>query len=241
MVLIKMIKELVTKILPKKTNRRLFVSWILRSHLHGFRAVARSIYCTKKLTGNYFPIQCLVYPKMELHLKVHKTSDVQLQGQLRVKPCLASSGSVYLDISKNAKLLIKNDFEVGQNIQIIISANGSLIFGGKDKSSGSGITSDTKIFVAEYVEIGEDSIIAWDCFITDSNWHGIKGVEKTRPVYIGKHVWLSHGVSVLKGAKIADNTIVGAKSLVSHAHTQSAVLLAGSPAIIIKKNVSWSR
>lgn len=237
----KVIKVFANKLLPKKTSRRLLFSWIRRSHLHGFIAVIRSIYCTKRLTGKFYPIQCLVYPKMKLYLKVDKTADVQLKGQLHVKPCLASSGTVYLSISENGKFLIKNDFEVGQNIQIIISANGSLIFGGKDKSSGSGITSDTKILVAEHIEIGEDSIIAWDCSITDSDWHDIEGIIKTKPVYIGKHVWLGHGVSVLKGTEIADNTIIGAKSLVSRAYTQPAILLAGSPAKIIKENVTWTR
>ena len=236
-----MIKDFANKLLPKKSNRRLFVSWILRCHLHGIRAVVRSIYCTKKLTGNFFPVQCLVYPKMKLHLKVDKTANVQLQGKLHVEPWFASSGSSYINIRNHGKLLVKNDFSLGQNVQIIVSANASLVFGGKEKSSGSGVTSDTKILVSEYIEIGADSIIAWDCCITDSDWHDIEGVTKTRPVYIGQHVWLAHGVSVLKGAKVADNSIVGAKSLVSSIYTQPAVLLAGSPAIIIKENVTWSR
>ncbi|MFA0116635.1 hypothetical protein AB4392_02915 [Vibrio breoganii] len=237
----KKIKALVNKLLPKKSNRRLFASWILRSHFYGFIAVTRSIYGTKKLTGKFFPVQCLVYPKMVLHLKVDKTADVQLQGKLHVEPWFASSGSSYINISKHGKLSVNNDFILGQNIQIMISKNASLVFGGKQKSSGSGITSDCKILVAEYVEIGEDSIIAWGCVITDSDWHDIEGTIRTKPVYIGKHVWLGHGVSILKGTRIAPDSIVGAKSLVSGAYTQPATLLAGSPAKIIKQNVTWTR
>jgi len=236
-----MIKNFSNKLLPVKSNRRLFVTWVLRNHLYGFGAIVRSLYCNKKLTGKIFPVQCLVYPKMKLHLEVDKTANVKLKGKLHVSLCFSLSGSSYIGIGKHGKLLIRNDFELGQNVQINITENGSLIFGGKDKSSASGITSDTKILVAEHIEIGEDSIISWDCSITDSDWHDIEGVIKTKPVYIGKHVWLGHGVSVLKGAKIADNTIVGAKSLVSSIYTQSAVILAGSPARIIKENVTWTR
>ena len=236
-----MFKALIDKVLPKKTNRRLFSSWLLRHHFYGVLAIFRSLYCTKKLTRHYFPTKCLVYPKMKLDLKIGKLVDIQLNGTIRVEPCFVSSGTSYLDIGENAKCVVKNEFNIGQNVQIVVSNNGTLILGGKEKSSGSGITSDSKILVDEYVNIGEDSIIAWDCFITDSDWHDIEHVTKTKPVYIGKHVWISHGVSVLKGARISDNSIVGAKSIVSKVYEQPNVMLVGCPAKIIKENIVWSR
>lgn len=235
-----MIKYFVNKLLPKKSNLRLLFSWIIKNHLYGVRAVVRSIYCTKKLTGQFFPIQCLVYPKMELHLKIDKTADVQLKGKLHVNICWSGSGASYIEVSKGSQFVIKNDFHIGQNIQIVISANGHLIFGGGNVSRPSGITSDTKILVAEKIDIGKSTIVSWGCVITDSDWHNIDGLLKTKPVYIGDHVWLSHDVSVLKGAMISDNTIVGAKSMVTTSYSQHGLLLAGSPAKIIKEHVTWT-
>lgn len=235
-----MVKAFANKLLPKKSNRRLFISWILKSNFYGFAAIVRSISCTKKLTGHCFPVQCLVYPKMKLHLKVDKTADVQLQGKLHVEVCWCASGSSFIELNKNSQFIISNDFRIGQNIQIMVSESAILSFGGESKNSRSGITSDTKILVAKNIDIGEGTIIAWDCFITDSDWHNIEGVIIIQPVHIGKHVWLTHGASVLKGARIADNSIVGAKSIVSRAYTQPAVLIAGSPAKIIKENITWS-
>ena len=237
-----MINFFLYKRLPKKTlNRRLLISWVRKSHFYGVMAIIRSLYCTKKLTGKFFPIQCLVYPKMKFHLKVDKKNTIKLQGKLHIELWLAPSGSSCLTIKKDACFIVKNDFRLGENVQLIIEKSGSLVFGGKENSSGSGISSDTKVLVAEHVEIGEDSIIASNCFITDSNWHEIEGVIKTKAVHIGKHVWLSHSVSILKGARVADNSIVAAKSLVSNENNTPGVLLAGCPAITIKENVIWSR
>ena len=236
----KMIKHFVNKILPKESNSRLFFHWIIKNHVYGLAAIVRSIYCTKILTGKILPVNCLVYPKMVLHLKVDKTADVQLQGKLHVNVCWSGSGSSYIEVNHGAQFVLKNDFHIGQNIQVVLSANSSLILGGGNARNPSGITSDTKILVAEKIVIGKSTIISWDCVITDSDWHHIDGSLNTNAVSIGDHVWLSHGVSILTGAKVGDNSIVGAKSIVAKNHSQHGVLLAGSPAKIIKENISWS-
>ncbi|MGI2109504.1 acyltransferase [Shewanella frigidimarina] len=178
---------------------------------------------------------------MKLNLKIHKNANIQLKGKIHLEPWFVSSGSSYINISENGELLVNNDFTLGQNIQIFVNKNAYLYFGGKDNSSGSGITSDCKILVDERIEICEDSIISWDCTITDSDWHDIEGIVKTKPVYIGKHVWLGNGVTVLKGTHISQDSIVGAKSLISSSYSQTAILLVGSPAKIIKENVCWTR
>lgn len=237
----KMIKAFANKLLPKESNRRLFTSWILRNYFYGFIAIVRSIYCTKKLTGSFLPIRCLVHPRMKLHLRVHKSANVDFNGILHVKPWHCATGSSFIQVNSNSTLNIKNDFEIGQNIVFYVSNNATLILGGKKYSSGSGITADTKVLVSEHIEIGEDSIIAWDCLITDSDWHAIEGVKKVSPVYIGKNVWLANGVSILKGSKVSDNSIIASKSIVKNVNNKPSVLLAGSPAKIIKENVSWIR
>ena len=91
--------------------------------------------------------------------------------------------------------------------------------------------------VEESVDIGYDCIIAWDVFISDSNWHDISGVTRISPISIGDHVWISHGVSVLKGAVIPSGCIVGAKSLVTNVFDTEKSLIAGIPAKLIKNNV----
>ena len=45
----------------------------------------------------------------------------------------------------------------------------------------------------------------------------------------------------MKGAKIPNNCIVGANSLVNKEFFEENCLIAGTPAKIIKKGVNWSR
>jgi acetyltransferase-like isoleucine patch superfamily enzyme len=91
------------------------------------------------------------------------------------------------------------------------------------------------------VEIGKDCIVAWDVFISDSNWHHIKDDVRMEPVVIGDKVWIAHGASIVKGAKIPSGCIVGAKSLVARGVFQENSLLAGIPATVRRRNVQWSR
>ncbi len=60
-------------------------------------------------------------------------------------------------------------------------------------------------------------------------------------INIGNHVWVGTDVFILKDVSIADNTVVGAGSIVTKAFTDKNVILAGTPAKIIKTNVNWSR
>jgi acetyltransferase-like isoleucine patch superfamily enzyme len=95
--------------------------------------------------------------------------------------------------------------------------------------------------VQSSVEIGVDTIVAWNVFITDSDWHLVQGQPLTLPVSIGDHVWISHDVSVLKGAIIPRGCIVGAKSLVNRGGYPECALLVGTPARVQDTGVLWSR
>ena len=46
---------------------------------------------------------------------------------------------------------------------------------------------------------------------------------------------------VLKGVRLADGTIVGARSVVTRSCTERSAVLAGVPARIVRKDVTWTR
>lgn len=134
------------------------------------------------------------------------------------------------------------DFEIGPGVQINVAPKAELTIGGRKFSTGSGITANSRIMIEKSLVIGFDSIIAWDVFISDSDWHDIKGVTRCKAVNIGDHVWISHGVSVLKGATIPSGCIVGAKSLVCADNVfEEKSLITGIPATTKKTKVEWSR
>ncbi len=97
------------------------------------------------------------------------------------------------------------------------------------------------------IYIGRDCMFADDVEIRTGDGHKIKStkngkcVNHNKNVYIGNHVWLGKNVMVLKGSKIADNTVVGAHSLVSGVFDTAGVVIAGVPAKVIKTDIDWDR
>lgn len=189
-----------------------------------------------------------VFPAIKLNsfikIKIQKKVDSKfvIKRRLIFEPFLNSEKSTSIIIQKGAKIIVENDFVLGDDIRIIVEENAFLKLGGKNKESASGITANAKIMVSKYVEIGEDCIIAWDTFVTDSDWHTFGTKQHTIPTVIGKHVWLGVGVKVLKGVNIGKNSIVTTNSTVVQGAYPDQTMLGGNPAKILKTNIEdWVR
>lgn len=94
--------------------------------------------------------------------------------------------------------------------------------------------------------IGKDCMLADDISIRTGDSHPIinKNGIRTNPaksVIIGNHVWIGTDVLILKGAKIPDECIVGAKSLVTKEFTEKKCIIVGIPAKVLKNQVEWKR
>lgn len=68
-----------------------------------------------------------------------------------------------------------------------------------------------------------------------------KRINPADDIVIGNHVWIGFNSIVLKGAKIADNCIVGAASLINKEHSTSGCVLAGTPARVVREGITWDR
>ena len=97
------------------------------------------------------------------------------------------------------------------------------------------------------VKIGHDCMIGWHVSMVATDFHAVLD-KKTKKVLngpgniiIGDKCWLGHGVRLLKNAKIPNNTIVGAESVVTKKFTETYTVIGGNPAKIVKKNVYWDR
>ena len=94
------------------------------------------------------------------------------------------------------------------------------------------------------VLIEDGTMVASGVFITD-HFHGkiISGdllirpalrELSSKPVHIGKNVWIGEHVSIMPGVNLGNNVIVGANTVVTHSFEDNCVI-AGCPARIIKK------
>ena len=96
------------------------------------------------------------------------------------------------------------------------------------------------------VRIGKDCLFSSDIFFWTSDGHAIfdgvgRCINFAGDITVGDHVWLGHGVEVLKHSIINRNSIVGCKAVVSKQFLDSNVILAGIPAKVIKYGVSWDK
>jgi acetyltransferase-like isoleucine patch superfamily enzyme len=78
---------------------------------------------------------------------------------------------------------------------------------------------------AKSITIGEDVLIAGDCWISDYSMHPLDpekrlagaqvDPEDVRPVRIGNKVWIGRGVTILPGVSIGEAAVVGAAAVVT--------------------------
>lgn len=95
--------------------------------------------------------------------------------------------------------------------------------------------SGTVIGCAVQITIGRNVRFGANNLITDTDWH----TDDPRsgpdtPVSIGDGVWFGANVTVLKGVKIGENTLVATGSLVTKS-LPSSVVAAGVPAKVIRR------
>ena len=97
-----------------------------------------------------------------------------------------------------------------------------------------------------YVHIGENCMFAANCNIWCTDAHAIMDLNGNitnigKSVEIGNHVWVGADVKIGKNTKIMDHCIVGWNSVVSRKFDEANVIIAGNPATIVKKNITWDK
>lgn len=99
---------------------------------------------------------------------------------------------------------------------------------------------------AKYIKIGDNCLFASNIYISDHN-HGVYKGKKTsdtkqnvierdldnNTVIIENNVWLGEGVAVLPGARIGDNSIIGAHAVVI-GDIPSNCIAVGAPAKVVR-------
>lgn len=96
------------------------------------------------------------------------------------------------------------------------------------------------------IHIGADCLFADNIRIRTGDSHSLlkKGTRQrlnpAKSVSIGNHVWVGTGVTILKGASVADNCMVGAGSLITAQHKTGNCVLAGVPARELKQDIDWT-
>lgn len=105
---------------------------------------------------------------------------------------------------------------------------------------GSNISTNNNIFIcaANYIVIGDDTLIGQNVIIMDHEAHGIDPLKRRQlgeigKVIIGKNVWIGNNVTILKNSEIGENSIVATGAVVAGLFPAN-VIIGGVPAKIIR-------
>lgn len=156
-----------------------------------------------------------------------------LFADLGYRPCnITVMGRIYT-LNKNVR--------IGLNVQlypnVTFMGDGDIVIGNNVKIGNNVCICSSR---SGGVFIGDDTLIAANCYIIDANHQFSKGMNisnqpnNIEKLEIGKDVWLGNSVSVIKGAHIEDGVVVGAKSLVN-SHLVSNSICWGIPAKKMKE------
>jgi acetyltransferase-like isoleucine patch superfamily enzyme len=94
------------------------------------------------------------------------------------------------------------------------------------------------------ITIGEDCLFSKDIVLRTGDSHSLLDEEGNRinlseDVRIGNHVWIGYRALINKGVSISDNSIIGTGSVVTKSFDEKNIVIAGVPAVIVKKDVNW--
>ncbi len=105
---------------------------------------------------------------------------------------------------------------------------------------GNHIATNNNLFIcaANYIEIGDDTLIGQNVVILDHEAHGIAPLERRQlgeigKVIIGRNVWIGNNVTILKNSEIGENSIVATGAVVAGSFPEN-VIIGGVPAKIIR-------
>lgn len=149
-----------------------------------------------------------------------------------------ADGSGLVNIEPGGKLIINGTASFAQGIRLWIDSNATMTVGNNFSCN------KNCLFRAfDDITIGADVLMGWDIELNTTDGHllQIDGVSNINhgSISIGNHVWVASHVVFSKKSSVAAGSVVAQKSLVATKHRTSNVLLAGTPARVIKENVEW--
>ena len=140
------------------------------------------------------------------------------------------------NVSIEGKLIINGAFSIGKGCRIDVAPNAIVSL------EGGYINALSKICIGHHLTIGKNCAISWDTLFLDRDFHYLVKEEhamKADGIEIGDNCWVGNNVSLTRGARVPNDTIIASNSLVNREFSETNTLIGGIPARVLRRNVSW--
>ena len=157
------------------------------------------------------------------------TEEIGIHDKRHNRPVWENSGTVIFD----GNAVIK------YGARIIVAEGATLRLGDNFR-----ISSGSAIVCYKSIEFGHDCRISWDSQVIDTDFHRVFDEESNHinpdsEIRIGNNCWIGNHCLVQKGARLGNMVVLSSNSMVNNAITETNVVLAGSPAKIIRTSITW--
>lgn len=145
----------------------------------------------------------------------------------------------YWGVRKGSIIKFKGSAHFAKGVSIRGDKNGQIFF-------GDGFAANQNFFCASntIISFGDNVVLGWNVHVRDGDGHDILNergeiINRNKSITIGNRVWIASFASILKGTSIEEDSIVGYGSIVTKSFVERGVIIGGTPATIIKRNISW--
>jgi acetyltransferase-like isoleucine patch superfamily enzyme len=137
------------------------------------------------------------------------------------------------------KVIFKGSCYLGHGTKINVTDSGTLTFG-----RNVNFTAESSVDCQKEIIFGERCLVSWESLFIDGDYHKMFDAQgrHTNPpqaIIIGDHVWFGCRCLILKGVSVADDCVIAAGSLLNGTYNNPNSIIAGSPAKIVKENITW--
>lgn len=184
-------------------------------------------------------------------IEIDKTSDIgsctfNIRGKHnRIfigKNCILKNTRIEI-LSDNNYIHISDNCRITANIIMKLTESNELFLGKNTSCGGANIIcgESTKI------RIGEDCMLAWGIEIRSTDSHAIfekstgDRINKPKNIEIKDHVWIGAQATILSGASINRDSVVGIRSVVTKHFTEEGAIIVGVPGKVVRQGVTWER
>lgn len=166
-----------------------------------------------------------------------ENNTIELKGNVNLFKCnITITG-------RNNRIIIGEGSYIKESVFWIEGDNNIIEIG-----KGTSINSNNNFTCTEghKLSIGERCLFSTDVNFQVGDGHGIfdadgNRINQTEDIIVGNHVWIGKRVSILKGVRIPDDTVIGTGAIVTKKFSQEKTVIAGIPAKIIKENIEWTK
>ena len=133
------------------------------------------------------------------------------------------------------RLHIDAEATFSKGTHVIVRGDGVLTVGKKFFCNA-----DCDILCNKSITFGDDNLLGWNITLLDADGHdtyanGMKQVSQ-KDIVLGDHVWVGAEASILKGVRLADNTIIPYGSVIHKSNNEKNVVFHNK---VLKTEIAW--